>query len=246
MPGPIPDPAVAVAPAGAEPVVEPALHPEDLVVLNVADRLGQVGDRCVVRQVTDEELLRHHHGHHVVGDHVLEEGAVEPVAREAGEVTHHRPVVHLGGPSRIPLGQPPLHLVDLGRLGLDDRPAEGTHLRPARPPQLLGRCDRLLVVGDHLGQVGELAVYCRFVHPSAWAMVPAGVPRRRRTHHPVHAGRAWPSGESDRHRGRPDGDQHGQRGQHRHKRTPHRCSCSTACIQTGFVSSSVVRAMSHQ
>jgi hypothetical protein len=37
-------------------------------------------------EAADEQLLRDHHRGHVVADHVLEEGTVELVARQVGEV----------------------------------------------------------------------------------------------------------------------------------------------------------------
>jgi hypothetical protein len=55
-------------------------------VLVVADGQRQAVHLGVFGEAADEQLLQNHHRGHVVADHVLEEGTVELVARQVGEV----------------------------------------------------------------------------------------------------------------------------------------------------------------
>ena len=69
----------AVLRTGGEPGSQPLLHTPDLIVLFVADCLGQRLDLDVVRHTAHQQLLRHHDRAHVVPKHVAQEGLIKSV-----------------------------------------------------------------------------------------------------------------------------------------------------------------------
>jgi hypothetical protein len=67
------------------PTRSQAAHHLDLVVLDISDVRGERDGLVVVGEFGREESLRHHDGHHVVGNHVGEKtiGNIGAVSRLA-------------------------------------------------------------------------------------------------------------------------------------------------------------------
>jgi hypothetical protein len=104
-----------------EPSDEPATHLHDLPPLLVSDRRCEACDLTVLGEIVHEQLLGGHHGVPVMGDHVLEKRTIEVISAEVGLVMHHhRLVTVLDGTIRMPLVEPPQHLLDPAGSCFDD------------------------------------------------------------------------------------------------------------------------------
>jgi hypothetical protein len=75
-------------------------HDGDLGMLTVADGGGQLDDLLVLRQRSVQQLLGKSSRHRVVRDHVLEEGPIERVTGQRGEVAREVVWIEAGKPVR--------------------------------------------------------------------------------------------------------------------------------------------------